>query len=209
MLLILTISHSVSAQIPDFFNVPRSTTIDNSRRDGCDYLIITPDNEGIKQWADTLRDFREKQGIITKVLTMSEVSANNPDSLRAFLRHKQEEWNPAPAAVLLFGDYDSDPTKGITSFALTNHPEGQAFEPYMADNRLVEFTGDDLPDMVIARMPAANADEAQLMVQKTLQYERHPYDDEYYYAHPVTAMGYQRSRWFQLCTEIIAGYLEK
>ena len=208
-LLVFTTNIAIFAQIPDFFNVPRSTPIDDSRRDGCDYLIITPDNEGIKQWADTLRDFREEQGIITKVLTMSEVSANNPDSLRAFLRHTQEEWNPAPAAVLLFGDYDSDPSKGITSFALTNHPEGQAFEPYMADNRLVEFTGDDLPDMVIARMPAANADEAQLMVQKTLQYERHPYDDEYYYAHPVTAMGYQRSRWFQLCTEIIAGYLEK
>ena len=209
LLLVLTTSSSVFAQIPEFFNVPRTTPIDDSRRDGCDYLIITPDDENIKQWADTLRDFREKQGIITKVLTMSEVSANNPDSLRRFLRLTHEVWNPAPAAVLLLGDYDSDPAKGITSFALTNHPEGQAFEPYMADNRLVEFTGDDLPDMAIARMPAANAGEAQLMVRKTLEYERHPYDDEYYYAHPVTAMGYQRSRWFQLCTEIIAGYLEQ
>lgn len=209
LLLVLTTSSSVFAQIPDFFNVPRSTPIDNTRRDGCDYLIITPDDESIKQWADTLRDFREEQGIITKVLTMSEVSANNPDSLRAFLRLTQELWNPAPAAVLLLGDYDFDPAKGISSYALTNHPEGQAFEPYMADNRLVVFTGNDLPDMVIARMPAANADEAQLMVHKTLEYERHPYDDEYYYAHPVTAMGYQRSRWFQLCTEIIAGYLEQ
>lgn len=209
LLLVLIISSTASAQIPDFFNVPRSTPIDDTRRDGCDYLIITTDDESIKQWADTLRNFREEQGIITKVLTMSEVSANIPDSLRVFLRHTQEEWNPAPAAVLLFGDYDSDPAKGITSFALTNHPEGQAYEPYMADNRLVEFTGNDLPDMVIARMPAANGNEAQLMVQKTLEYERHPYDDESFYAHPVTAMGYQRSRWFQLCTEIIAGYLEK
>lgn len=209
LLLVLTISHTVSAQIPDFFNVPRSTPIDDTRRDGCDYLIITPDDTLIKSWADTLRNFREEQGIITKVLTMSEVSVNHPDSLRTFLRHTQQEWNPAPVAVLLLGDYDSDPAKGITSFALTNHPEGQAYEPYLADNRIVDFTSDALPDMVIARMPAANGDEAQLMVQKTIEYERHPYDDEYYYNHPVTAMGYQRSRWFQLCTEIIAGYLEQ
>ena len=207
-LLIVSINEVVFSQIPDFFNVPRSSSLDGSRRDGCDYLIITPNDTLIKAWADTLRNFRETQGIITKVLTMSEVSANVPDSLRAFLRYTYEEWNPSPVAVLLLGDYASDPAQGITSFALTNHPEGQAYEPYLADNRLVEFTGDGLPDMVIARMPAANGDEAQLMVQKTLQYELNPYTDEDYYAHPVTAMGYQRTRWFQLCTEIIAGYLE-
>ena len=207
-LLIVSINEVVFSQIPDFFNVPRSSSLDGERRNGCDYLIITPNDTLIKAWADTLRNFRETQGIITKVLTMNEVSDNNPDSLRAFLRYTYNEWNPVPTAVLLLGDYSSDPEKGITSFALTNHPEGQAFEPYLADNRLVDFTSDGLPDMVIARMPAANGDEARLMVQKTLDYERHPYSDEDYYAHPVTAMGYQRTRWFQLCTEIIAGYLE-
>lgn len=208
LLLVLTISHSVSAQIPDFLNVPRTSPIDDSRRDGCDYLIITPNDTLIKAWADTLRNFREEQGILTKVLTMSDVSANHPDSLKAFLHHTYEDWNPVPAAVLLLGDYASDPDYGIISYALTDHPDGQAYEPYLADNKLVDFNDDGLPDMVIARMPAANGDEARLMVQKTLQYELQPYDDDYYYAHPVTAMGYQRSRWFQLCTEIVAGYLE-
>lgn len=208
MLLVFTISYSVSAQIPDFFNVPRTSPIDDSRRDGCDYLIITPNDTLIKAWADTLRNFREEQGILTKVLTMSDVSTNHPDSLKAFLHHTYEDWSPVPAAVLLLGDYSSDPDYGIVSYALTDHPEGQAYEPYLADNKLVDFDNDGLPDMVIARMPAANGAEVMLMVQKTLQYETAPYDDEYYYAHPVTAMGYQRSRWFQLCTEIVAGYLE-
>lgn len=207
MLLVLTISNSVFAQIPDFFNMPRADEI-GERRDGCDYLIITPNDPSIKEWADTLRNFREVQGIITKVMTMDEVGSNHPDSLKAFLLYTYEEWNPAPAAVLLLGDYAADPTQGITSYALNDHPEGHAFGPYLADNKLVDFDNDGLPDMVIARMPAACGGEAQLMVQKTLEYERHPYSDEYYYAHPTTAMGYQRSRWFQLCTEVIAGYLE-
>jgi len=207
IILVFLTNQSIFAQIPDFFNMPRADEI-GERRDGCDYLIITPDNAAIKEWADTLRDFREVQGIITKVMPMNEVGANNPDTLKTFLRHAYEVWNPVPAAVLLLGDYALDSTQGIVSYALTDHPDGSAYEPYMADNKLVDFNNDGLPDIVIARMPAANGDEAQLMVHKTLEYERHPYDDEYYYSHATTAMGYQRSRWFQLCTEIIAGYLE-
>ena len=207
-LLVLVTNIAIFAQIPDFFNVPRSSSIDSYRRDGCDYLIITPNDITIKAWADTLRNFRETQGIITRVKTLDDIGCNHPDSLKAYLQYGYEHWNPAPTAVLLLGDYASDSTAGITSYALTDHPGGQAYEPYLADNKLVDFNNDGLPDMVIARMPAANGDEAALMVQKTLQYERHPYTDEYYYAHPVTAMGYQRTRWFQLCTEIVAGYLE-
>ena len=208
LLLTITANQSVFSQLPDFLNAPRASDIDSYRRNGCDYLIITPNNAEIKAWADTLRNFRETQGIITKVLTLNEISHNYPDSLRAFLHHAYEAWSPAPAAVMLLGDYSNNPAIGITSFAMTNHPDGQQYEPYLADNKLVDFDGDGLPDMVIARMPAQNGDEARLMVQKTLDYELHPYSDASYYAHPVTAMGFNPTRWFQLCTEIIAGYLD-
>lgn len=208
LLLVLTTSSSVFAQIPDYLTAPRASEIPSDRRDGCDYLIITPNDESFKAWADTLRDFREEQGIITRVLTLEEVGNNEADNLKAYLQYGYENWNPVPAAVLLLGDYASDPTLGITTYALTDHPDGHQYEPYLADNKLVDFNNDGLPDMVIARMPAANGGEARLMVQKTLEYERHPYIDEYYYNHAVTAMGYQRSRWFQLCTEIVAGFLE-
>lgn len=208
LLLVLATSHTVFAQIPDFLNVPRFYPLDGSRRDGCDYLIITPNDTSIKAWADTLRDFREEQGIMTRVVTLEEVGANEPDNLKSYLQHGFDNWNPSPAAVLLLGDYHSDHTRGITSYALYDHPDGHNYEPYLADNKLVDFDNDGLPDMAIARMPAANGGEAQLMVQKTLDYELHPYTDDYYYNHVVTAMGYQRSRWFQLCTEIVAGYFE-
>lgn len=194
---------------PEFFASPYDEElIDADRRNGCNYLIITPDNEGIRAWADTLRVFRETQGLRTKILSIQNIGANHPDTLKAFLRYAYEEWSPVPDAVLLLGDYATDPADGITSYALEDHPEGHNFEPYMADNRLVDFNNDGLPDMVIARIPAADADQAALMVQKTLRYEREPYTDIGYYHHPTTAMGYQLKRWFQLCSEIIAGYFE-
>ena len=207
-ILVFLTNQAVFSQIPDFLNAPRSSSLDDVRRDGCDYLIITPNDDAIKAWADTLRNFREEQGIMTRVVTLEEAGANEPDSLKAYLRYGYENWNPSPAAVLLLGDYNSDPSLGVTSYALTDHPDGHQYEPYLADNKLVDFNNDGLPEMVIARMPAANGGEAQRMVQKTLNYELHPYTDEYYYNHAVTAMGYQRTRWFQLCTEIVAGYLE-
>ena len=178
------------------------------RRDGANYLIITPDNDEITRWADTLRTFREQQGIITKVMTLKEIRHNTPDSLKAFLRRVYYNWDPRPAAVLLLGDFNNDPALGISSFQMLDHPQGSQFEPYLADNKLVDFNNNGLPSMVIARMPAANAHEAHLMVQKTIDYERHPYSNPDYYAHPTTSMAFQLSRWFQLCTEIIAGYFD-
>ena len=195
---------------PDFFDeyIDEESPI-VSRRDGCDYLIITPNDMQIKAWADTLKNFRETQGIMTKVVTLEKVGVNNPDTLKSYLKNAYENWSPAPSAVLLLGDYNSNPTKGITTYALKDHPEGQQFEPYLTDNKLVDFNNDNLPDIVIARMPAANHDEARLMVQKTIQYELHPYTDASYYDKVITAMGYQRKRWFQLCTEVVAGYFHK
>jgi len=197
---------------PEFFDnmiFDEDDFSENGRRNGCNYLIITPDNEDIKAWADTLRNFREEQGIITKVVTIGAATSNVPDSLKAFLHHCYEDWSPVPAAVLLLGDYSDDPALGLTTYALTDHPEGHAYEPYLADNKLVDFDDNGLPDMVIARMPAAGGGEARHIVQKTLHYERHPYPDANYYEKATTAMGYQRTRWFQLCTEIVAGYMEQ
>ena len=177
------------------------------------YLIVTPDNDGIRQWADTLARFRNEQGIFTKVVSLNEIGENLPLTLRNYFKDyfkddktTSQQDNKYNDAVLLFGDYDKDPAKGITSFYLNDHPDGHS---YLADNKLVDFDNDDLPDMCIARMPASDAQQAELMVRKTIRYEREPSTNPDYYNHPVTAMGYEESRWFQLCSEVIAGYFEK
>ena len=176
------------------------------------YLIVTPNNEGIRQWADTLARFRNEQGISTKVVSLNEIGENLPlrlrDYFKEFYRCQQVNKSTSPqAAVLLFGDYDKDPSKGITSFYIDNIHENNV--KYLTDNRLVDFNNDGLPELVIARMPAADAHQAELMVKKTIRYECHPSENPDYYHRPVTAMGFQESRWFQLCSEVVAGYFEK
>ena len=175
--------------------------------DGCLYLIVTPDNSDIAQWADTLARFRNEQGIYTKVVNISDISDNNPVTIRNYFKYIYENWDMAPTAILLFGDYSTDATKGIASFYQTNHHENNV--KFLTDNKLVDFNNDNLPEMVIARMPAANAQQAELMVKKTIRYERYPSTNPDYYNRPVTAMGFEESKWFQLCSEAIAGYFEK
>ena len=171
------------------------------------YLIVTPNNSGIAQWADTLARFRNEQGIYTKVVNIDDICENKPIPLRDYFKYIYENWDTAPDAILLFGDYSTDATQGIASFYQINYHENNI--KYLADNKLVDFDNDNLPELVIARMPAANAQQAELMVKKTIRYETYPSTNPDYYKRPVTAMGFEESKWFQLCSETIAGYFEK
>lgn len=178
--------------------------IDNNL-EGCNYLIVTPDNQGIKQWADTLARFRNEQGILTKVITLNEIGSNFPLEIKKYFNNIYKNWDLAPSAILLFGDYNLDASKGISSFLLSDHPEDLS---YLTDNRFVDFNDNNLPEIVIARMPAENAQQAELMVKKTIRYERFPSTNQNYYNRPVTAAGFEENRWFQLCSEVIAGFFE-
>ena len=180
-------------------------SVDNEK--GCQYLIVTPNNSDIARWADTLARFRNEQGIYTKVVNIDDICENKPIPLRDYFKYIYENWDMAPSAILLFGDYSTDATQSITSFYQINYHENNI--KYLADNKLVDFNDDNLPELVIARMPAANAQQAELMVKKTIRYETHPSTNPDYYRHPVTAMGFEESKWFQLCSEIIAGYFEQ
>ena len=174
--------------------------------EGCQYLIVTPNNEGIAQWADTLARFRNEQGILTKVVSLNEIGNNYPVNIKNYFNNIYKNWDLVPSAILLFGDYNLDDTKGISSFYLNDHPDGLS---YLTDNKLVDFNNDNLPEITIARIPAANAQQAELMVKKTIRYECNPSTNPDYYDNPLMVMSFDESRWFQICSEIIAGYFEK
>jgi hypothetical protein len=46
------------------------------------------------------------------------------------------------------------------------------------------------------------------MVTKILNYERTPPTSADFYNHPITALGFQTERWFQICSEAVAGFWE-
>ena len=177
-----------------------------SRETGCEYMIITPDNEDFISLADSIKQFRTEQGIPTEVFTVSQCGGNNQTAIRNFIRNAYNNWDMPPAAVLLLGDHNTDGTQGIVSYTMNNHPGGDGYNPYISDHIYSVMGNNHMPQIILARITGRNYEEMYHMIKKDLDYERQPPTDPYFYDHPITAMGFQLERWFQLCSEVVNGF---
>ena len=179
-----------------------------TRETGCEYMIITPDNEDFIQLADSIKLFRTNQGIPTEIFTVSQCGGNDQTSIRNFIRHAFYNWDMPPAAVLILGDHSTDPTKGVVSYTMNNHPGGNGYNPYISDHAYSVMGNDHMPEIILARITGRDFDELYHMIKKDLDYERTPPTNPSFYDEPITAMGFQLERWFQLCSEIVNGFWE-
>lgn len=170
---------------------------------GCEYLIIVPNNEDFLPWADSIKLFRTEQGIPTQVVTIDEVGGNDLSSIKNYINNVYETWDPVPAGVLLMADYGND-ANTITSKTYPHPYSGN----FITDNYFADYTGNDLPDFVFARMTGRTYAEMETMVTKFLEYERTPPTDFDFYNKPITALGWQTERWFQICSESVGGYMK-
>lgn len=165
---------------------------------GFEYLIIVPDEPFFKQWADSIKLFRQRQGIITGIKTLSEVGGNNYATIENYLNNAYNNWSVPPVACLLIGDYGSD---------INNTIDAPIWNAYcVSDNIYGDVDGNNLPDIIMARMTAQDENQLRVMVRKFIDYERTPPTDPGFYDHPITALGWQTERWFQLCSEVVRGF---
>jgi hypothetical protein len=180
-----------------------------NRETGCEYIIITPDNMEFYSLADSIKRFRTEQGIPTEVYTVSQCGGNNQTAIRNFIRNAYNNWDMPPAAVLLLGDHNTDGTQGIVSYTMNNHPGGDGYNPYISDHAYAVMGNNHMPQIIIGRITGRDYAEMYHMIKKDLDYERQPPTDPNFYDHPITAMGFQLERWFQLCSEVVYGFFEQ
>jgi hypothetical protein len=193
----------LSDMLLNYESLPRmdyNKSYQGSKTTGCEYLIITPTNPEFLQWADSIKKFRTLQGILTEVMTVTEAGGNNANTLKNFFSTAYNTWDIAPTAVLLLGDYGTNAANSIISPIWNNY--------CVSDNIFADVSGNSMPDMVFARMTAQNATHLQTMVTKFLNYERTPPVSPAFYQNPITALGFQTERWFQICSESVAGFWE-
>lgn len=170
----------------------------NTEDDGAEYLIITPDGASFVQYADSIKKFRTEQGILTLVKTLTQVGGNTTTAIESYINNAYSTWTIPPAAILLLGDYGTDINSTVIS---------PIYNSYCAsDNIYGDYDGDQLPDIVMARITANNLSQLQVMVSKFLNYERNPPTSASFYNHPITALGWQTERWFQICSETVGGF---
>ena len=172
--------------------------------DGAEYLIITPNNDAWAEYANQLKEYRTRQGIITKVYRLDEMPANTTEQMKAWFHNAYNTWEIPPVAVCLLGDHGTNMGQYVPAETVT-HPLGSC----ITDNRYADVVGNDnLPDMVFSRLIAQNANELPVFVGKQIEYEyTNPNMDPDFYTRPITALGWQTERWFQICSEVFGGYM--
>jgi hypothetical protein len=174
--------------------------INTQTNDGCEYLIIRPDGPEFGKWADSIKTFRTLQGISTGIVSITEVGGNNASVVETYVNNAYNNWDIPPVAVLMLGDYGTNTTNNLIAPIYNNY--------CASDNILADVNNDQMPDIAFARITANNDAQLQVMVTKFLNYERNPPTSASFYDHPITALGWQTVRWFQICSETIGGFFK-
>ncbi|MBN1634267.1 MAG: T9SS type A sorting domain-containing protein [Ignavibacteria bacterium] len=173
----------------------------NSLTPDYEYLIIRPNGAVYAQWADSIKNFRNKQGIRTGVVSLTELGGNTTTAIETYINNAYNTWTIPPVAVLFMGDYGTDANINVIAPIYNNY--------CASDNIYCDIDGDHLPELAGGRMTANDATQLQVMVTKFLNYERQPETSTNFYHKPITALGWQTERWFQICSEAVGGFFKK
>ena len=171
---------------------------------GCEYLIVIPNRDDFMPFAEQIKEFRTKQGIYTKIMRLDEMNVTNTTQLKSFFHNAYNTWDIPPVGVLLMGDHNTNMALGIPAETIP-HPENNV-PSCITDNQYADVTGDHLPEMVFSRMAAENPAQMAVLVSKVFEYETQPCMEPSYYQNPITALGWQTERWFQICSEVVGGF---
>jgi hypothetical protein len=174
----------------DFFLTPDSITnsISSNLRsvmNSADYIIIT--HPKFQSAALKLASFRSEhlKGFSNprvKVVGIQEIYDEfsygllDPYSLQSFVKYAFENWvKPAPSYICLLGDMSWD-YRGRIAGSRKNYipsiPYHQTeYGEAVSDNMIVAVSGDDaIPDLAIGRLSCETLDEANILVDKIINY---------------------------------------
>lgn len=153
---------------------------------GCHYLILTHPN--LYNPADAsnpvvrLSNWKRRKGLITRVVDVTTIpGGNTAAAIRAFVQGAYDNWNPAPAYVLLVGDAELVPRNdGITH---DYHVDSQkSATPIGTDLDYGTTHGADyFPDIFVGRLSVDSAAQCADVIDKILRYEQNPPANANYY----------------------------
>lgn len=155
------------------------------------YLIIAPNSWTSSSVLSDYLIFRQSQGLTTKLVSIEDIYDQfnfgifSPFPIKTYLQNLYNKSNPPELTyVLLIGDADYDYKDyggdGNLNFIPTlmkanaGHPDGtyNPYAHYSFENYFGTFQGDDnLPEILIGRIPAKNQQEMETVLTKIKNYE--------------------------------------
>jgi hypothetical protein len=176
---------------------------------GPELLIVTP--KALVAQAEQLKEAKRAAGYFTQVYETTAIAAlpTYHDELKKYItKLATSECAIKLSYVLLLGDSNYIPASSYYSRWVKDSYESReiASTGFIATDAPYAITdGDTFPDLFIGRLPAANAVEAQTMVDKTIAYQNTPSSSSSFYQ-KAAVTGY-----FQLPTDddgVITSYLD-
>lgn len=170
-----------------------------SPMNSADYLFIS--HRDFITATQTLADHRSSQGYATMVIDVEDVydafnyGIINPIAIKNLLASAYNDWQAAPAYVLLVGDghwnpkgfQSNDPKVNYLSQTPVYIPPNLSWvDPWQGEvdstSLLAAVVGDDpLPDYHIGRLPVNSVDELNAVIDKIIAYENSSYEDWHYH----------------------------
>jgi hypothetical protein len=151
--------------------------------EGAEYLIIT--TQDFKSQADRLAEWKMRKGLLSKV---SIVPTNSRESVKNLLEFVYYHWNPVPTYVLLLGDVEYIPANyDVDHLAKFNGVQihENTYDEYgniASDLGYFNIEGNGyFPEMIYSRISVDTEMQAEIIVNKTLQYENFPIIDPLFY----------------------------
>lgn len=129
--------------------------------DGARLLIITTD--ALYNSILPLAQWKHATGLSTRVVKLSTIGSDT-GSIHSYIRNAYNNWPVRPEYILLVGSQSSLPAVYYRTMPYD----------YATDNNYGDVTGDFRAELPVGRFPARTAAQLDVMVAKTLAYERYP-----------------------------------
>jgi len=127
------------------------------------YLILCRDNATALQWADTLRDWRERLGFTVSIDARNNWSSS---TMLSAIQTAYNNWDPPLEFACILGDVTG-------TFSMPMSPNSRY------DHGFADIEGnDDFEEIGVGRLSAESANHFTIIMNKILAYERTPYMDD-------------------------------
>ncbi len=149
-----------------------------SPRNGADYVIVAP--SFLEGQAQRLARHRRASGLDVELVLVEDLydefthGLASVEALRSFFAYAVNHWRKAPDAAVLVGDghYDALNRLGQGAPALPAHMiDVPGWGVFASDPRLVPYTSDGVPAIMLGRLPVSSAGELDRLIDKIVLYE--------------------------------------
>lgn len=153
----------------------------NSASNRADFVIIAP--AIFQDQAEHLARMRQAQGLKSQVVLTEDIADEygygtlTAESVKQFLRNATINWSVKPRYAVLFGDSSYDQRNYLGQLNRNLIPTKLVDTVFMetsGDSWLADFNNDNVEDIALGRLPAANTEEADVLIEKLARYDQQP-----------------------------------